>query len=49
MPYESQEFKDGQTLEARHMIAIENGILELQSDLEKIDAIEESEITDICQ
>lgn len=49
MPYERQGFENGQVLEDKHMIAIENGILELQSDLEEIDAIEKSEIIDICK
>lgn len=56
MPYERQGFENGQVLEDKHMIAIEDGILELQSDLKeidadlkKIDAIEESEILGICK
>lgn len=49
MPYERQGFENGQVLEDKHMIAIEDGILELQSDLEEIDAIEESEILGICK
>lgn len=38
MPYERQGFENGQVLEDKHMIAIEDGILELQSDLEEMDA-----------
>lgn len=49
MPYERQGFENGQVLEDKHMIAIEDGILELQQDLEEIDAIEESEILGICK
>ena len=49
MPYERQGFENGQVLEDKHMIAIEDGILELQQDLEEIDVIEESEILGICK
>ena len=49
MPYERQGFENGQVLEDKHMIAIEDGILELQQDLEEIDTIEESEILGICK
>lgn len=49
MPYQKQGFENGQVLEDKHLIKIEEGILELQDNLSDIETISDTEIDQICQ
>lgn len=48
MAYTKQGFENGQVLNDTNLIKIEDGIIDLQEDLDDIVPITESEIDNIC-
>lgn len=48
-PYKKQGFENGQVLEDKHLIVIEEGIIELQEQIDEIASISDTDIKQICK